>query len=729
MASLKSELHLWTLKTQLLISETGLGCHTYHDKNNSANLSSGSGFQSLAQEKQTYIESHCKTWTPSNKRPEKLRDHIKELEESLNGTSTIFTWWKSEDLIQVLLSNGTVYWISVDQSHGDITKVTKDTSLVGRITSTAICDAVFTSTFIALCSSDTSKLELVYFTKGSLSDNSHRKLSTLEPKIHSLELPGRPGRSLSRRIRVSPAEDTLLIYWPVASEEAWPWAPMSNEEERANLSIVSLVRGKPIILAYTKTESDPLLVEFSSPDGTRLQSVERSVNVKSARADLCVYELTQSHIHRTHHNTIPLPATLTGACWDNSKQNLVLSCENNSLVLYSDNLKNTITVKPEFHCDFIEWHPSGALLLAINQKGDVQVFDKSLDCLNITLEGVEFVPHIKLSNFFRLAPHVKRVSWCCHSNSQTGQGHSTRNSALITFDRGPIGLMKFVGGNLSNSDISCSLLVTEYLKSQLYSQATNLLKVMSWDTEGEQCFQCLINIVNTLLRLPLNKLHEELLESTLGCFYAPQKPLAEVVILEYRTHIGFLARRFFHHLVRYSRFDKAFLLAVDINARDLFMDIYYAALDQNQHRLAAAAKHKAKQCEEELMFSDSDSSVGEGEMLTDEDPYSGASSDESLVDSRERAEAIVSARVNGHPPPLPPRKLAYKVTPPIPPRATSNGIVSLHKTPSSGESTPPLPPRARQLASPPQNKQTQEECNGVYNQNHSAGSKYHQVTG
>jgi len=115
MASLKSELHLWTLKTQLLISETGLGCH---DKNNSANPSSGSGSQSLTQEKQTYIESHCKTWTPSNKRPEKLRDHIKELEESLNGTSTIFTWWKSEDLIQVLLSNGTVYWISVDQSHG-----------------------------------------------------------------------------------------------------------------------------------------------------------------------------------------------------------------------------------------------------------------------------------------------------------------------------------------------------------------------------------------------------------------------------------------------------------------------------------------------------------------------------------------------------------------------------------------------------------------------------------
>ena len=51
---------------------------------------------------------------------------------------------------------------------------------------------------------------------------------------------------------------------------------------------------------------------------------------------------------------------------------------------------------------------------------------------------------------------------------------------------------------------------------------------------------------------------------------------------------------------RYGRFDKAFLLAVDINARDLFMDIYYAALDSGQSRLAAAARHKAKLCDEEL---------------------------------------------------------------------------------------------------------------------------------
>uniref|UniRef100_A0A673KNV1 Uncharacterized protein n=1 Tax=Sinocyclocheilus rhinocerous TaxID=307959 RepID=A0A673KNV1_9TELE len=62
------------------------------------------------------------------------------------------------------------------------------------------------------------------------------------------------------------------------------------------------------------------------------------------------------------------------------------------------------------------------------------------------------------------------------------------------------------------------------------------------------------------------------LEAALGMFYAPCRPLSNTVILEYRDPISRYARRFFHHLLRYTlRFEKAFLLAVDIGARDLFM--------------------------------------------------------------------------------------------------------------------------------------------------------------
>lgn len=41
------------------------------------------------------------------------------------------------------------------------------------------------------------------------------------------------------------------------------------------------------------------------------------------------------------------------------------------------------------------------------------------------------------------------------------------------------------------------------------------------------------------------------LETTLGTFYAPKYPLSEVVILDFRDPISRLARRFFHHLLRY----------------------------------------------------------------------------------------------------------------------------------------------------------------------------------
>jgi hypothetical protein len=88
------------------------------------------------------------------------------------------------------------------------------------------------------------------------------------------------------------------------------------------------------------------------------------------------------------------------------------------------------------------------------------------------------------------------------------------------------------------------------------------------------------------------------LEVTLGTFYGRQ--LSEVVVLEHRDHIGRLARRFFHHLLRYSRFDKAFLLAIDIGARDLFMDIHYMAKDKGEMALAEVAKKKADEIEAEM---------------------------------------------------------------------------------------------------------------------------------
>uniref|UniRef100_A0A8C3C867 Uncharacterized protein n=1 Tax=Cairina moschata TaxID=8855 RepID=A0A8C3C867_CAIMO len=94
---------------------------------------------------------------------------------------------------------------------------------------------------------------------------------------------------------------------------------------------------------------------------------------------------------------------------------------------------------------------------------------------------------------------------------------------------------------------------------------------MNWNTMGRQCYICLSAIVNHLLKQKLTPDREAQLEASLGTFYAPTRPLLDTTVLEYRDPISRYARRFFHHLLRYQRFEKAFLLAVDIGARDLFM--------------------------------------------------------------------------------------------------------------------------------------------------------------
>ena len=73
---------------------------------------------------------------------------------------------------------------------------------------------------------------------------------------------------------------------------------------------------------------------FSCRDGSKLVSVERSINAKSCRADICTYELTKSCIHRTHHTSVPLSSNLVRVKWDHNLQNLIASCEDNSLLLY-----------------------------------------------------------------------------------------------------------------------------------------------------------------------------------------------------------------------------------------------------------------------------------------------------------------------------------------------------------------------------------------------------------
>jgi hypothetical protein len=83
---------------------------------------------------------------------------------------------------------------------------------------------------------------------------------------------------------------------------------------------------------------------------------------------------------------------------------------------------------------------------------------------------------------------------------------------------------------------------------------------------------------DALLVQPLNYNRETQLEGALAAFYAPTRTLSDLVVMEYRDHVLRYARRFFHHLLRHRRLQKAFLLANDIGAQDLFLDVHHMAL-------------------------------------------------------------------------------------------------------------------------------------------------------
>ena len=81
------------------------------------------------------------------------------------------------------------------------------------------------------------------------------------------------------------------------------------------------------------------------------------------------------------------------------------------------------------------------------------------------------------------------------------------------------------------------------------------------------------------------------------------------------------------------RFEKAFLLAVDIGSHDLFMDIHYLALDKGNTGLAEVAKNKADELDdrptddEDDVFSDDDDDDDDSESSTGES-FSGEEDDE-----------------------------------------------------------------------------------------------------
>ncbi|XP_068088454.1 WD repeat-containing and planar cell polarity effector protein fritz homolog isoform X2 [Hyperolius riggenbachi] len=592
-----TELYLWSLKNSLHVGDGDVGVHHYHEKKESAPFPE----YGFLEERQQLAESRSFSWVLKNKRPEKLRDNLVELEELMQSSECVLSKWKNKYVCQLLFSSGVL--VSISLSGPQLEKLVIDRTLVGKLISNPISDAVFTDTFIILSFLKENKLCLIQFTKKTGSPDINRqmeKLSSLDMKISYIDIPGPKGRHLNRHLTINSVQDLAVCWWPVPEDDVWPWTPVTSEKDRANMVLLGCSSTRLEVLSYIRTEGDILEACFSGIQPYQVYTTEKSMSSNSEpMADSCIYECARNKLQCVSVTKIPLSARVISCGRNPDEDKLVLGCEDSSLILYEAHRRVTLLVQAELLPVLIRWHPSGCIFVVSNNQGELQIFNMALSPIMVQLVAEDSAPRSTLQccKHFEVSSSLVDMKWAAPRT--TSDNVDIHNLLFLRFHGGPLGVLQLKLGAVSRGLLGPVELVSQYLRYDEVDDAIGMLSSMNWNTAAQQCYICMSAIMNHLLKQKLTPEKEAQLEACLGTFYSLGRPLMDAIILEYRDPISRYARRFFHHLLRHQRFEKAFLLAVDIGARDLFMDIHYLALDKGELALAKVAEKKAKEIDAE----------------------------------------------------------------------------------------------------------------------------------
>ncbi|CAK9801233.1 WD repeat-containing and planar cell polarity effector protein fritz [Anthophora quadrimaculata] len=583
MFTLLGEVNLWTFDDNINIKSTDFGAFRYHDKR----------IDNLHEEgKRSYCQKRDMIYVPTNKKGNKLKDCIKYLEEQLKDNSIVYCQWYDDCVLQLMLSNALLIQIQVNIATGDVSKITFDKYLVGKLLE-HISDVIITKNCI-LCTYNDNQVTIVHFTRSKR--HVFDKINKLEPKLSTMDLFGPNGRRLDKKVQTNKCGDLILIWWKSTMNEVYPWSPAVKEHDRANIHLYRLLGVKLELICYIRSEFDPLCIMFDACNDNIIHSVEQKVSRKGeVTIEWRTYEVSQQDkLQRIAVVSVPLPTHTSCVKFSPTQELLLLCCIDGSVIIYDQTRATTTSVKAAFIPTLASWHSDGMIFVVGNDKGQFQHFDIALSCIKSQTLSEEAAQAniLDLSSYFRIQPALLRMEWNkkndlnCYINL-----HNHGNSLLLLiFQRGPVGVIKMLEGNSFTGDV----LVKRYLSLSQVEQATSLLLSMNWDIHPRACMHALNQIVNYLFKLPLTTERENLIQNALGSFHVPVKPISQAIEEEYGDEIRDLTRRFFHHLLRYHMFEKAFRLAIDLNDHDLFMDIHFYALVLNDTAMATAAKENAE---------------------------------------------------------------------------------------------------------------------------------------
>lgn len=195
----------------------------YHFKNDTAQTI-------LGEKKKDYASGRDYLWTLSSKKPHRLKYLLKEFEETVESQRIVRIKWLKDDTVALIFNSGVIAYISINLSTGDVTHIEFDRYLKDKLVSPRIsdgnwvdnsthwihrtvhfifsCSTVFMSNLFCVCCYNDPQFSLIYYSKPAFR-KVYRKLTDLEPKFTSINLPGSYGRRLPRKLCVNKTGDVV----------------------------------------------------------------------------------------------------------------------------------------------------------------------------------------------------------------------------------------------------------------------------------------------------------------------------------------------------------------------------------------------------------------------------------------------------------------------------------------------------------------------------------------
>nr|XP_039258964.1 WD repeat-containing and planar cell polarity effector protein fritz homolog [Styela clava] len=602
----------WTFNDrQCQIPEDNLSAFCYYDKESKKQDGARQKSQKIKGQyyhtKQQYVESRGGTWILPNKRPERLKDSIKELEEILKSHKILHVKWNKRNSLQIIVHSGLLINILLSENC-DIQKIFFDKSLLTKIQPDfgPIGAAYLTDRFLILCLDEANKLCFISFVQRPATPNQKQlssKLSSMDMKISYHDIPGFRSMRGNRKLCVNKAHN-LAICWSTSHTTPSTWTSTDANEEKANMILLGSSFGRLEIYSSIYTESNPIHVEFSRKNENQVHSLERSVTAKNEIVlHYAVYECTQSKLQRLEVTQIPVKSGILSSDISREEDKIVVGCTDGTVLVFDTLTKTTSSIRDSLIPSIVSWHPNGGVILVASGSAELQCYDCALGKLSTALldeiEDSSMHDMLKLSKYLPSENGLVSLTWPDFVTETQVEATSTikkssvcHDVSLVLFDGGPLAILKFNVGVLTKGLLRPIEVVKEHITHDKIEQAVQVLHTINWNTDCTQAFLAMTSILNHLLKQKLNFECEELLEAALSAFYTPRIPLAQTIVVEYRHIVSRYARRFYHHLLRFKRFDKAFLLAKDIQDYDLFVDLYFSAKESGELVIAKAAKQK-----------------------------------------------------------------------------------------------------------------------------------------